>query len=537
MGVTLPGGPYGPLPYHHPDPAEALVNAQLSSNHSKASSSSQGPLPIIAPKPSSLNFGNAVQFGYIGGYPGVHRANSTTGLGLGGLGIHNSQYILTTMSPEAIYSQPPPPPPPPHLGLTTSLTQMYHPDLFDFHIHEQPPLPRSNTGFMLPERRHTACARMERPATSPTMPFSPSICQSQPENIEAMEVADLWDLEDVTDPLVFDNERNLPLGFSDMSANDIGSTAIGRLHSSLDLYGTSVRSFQALSDENVLVNYTPSPTDSPLNDPKVAAILWYFLHVTGPALNMYERNRPDPSRIFSGQSMSRSDQHIWTCRFATHYNGCGCVTDTSPDVFPSQSMKHPALLHAILALGSLQMAEYQGQTATVSMLHYHLSIRRSAKNYQKPDRLTQPATLAAVLLLGFYEVWTTNHEKWCSHMLGASAIIKETRFREMSRRVWEIHQHRYQEWLKFQAQDPFAAFMPQTGHPSHELAEIDLDLVRSLTGQPVYFMGGVDSPSWNSTQRSHSDKDLENYEHLADLYWWFCKMDVYQATLGGSKLL
>lgn len=183
------------------------------------------------------------------------------------------------------------------------------------------------------------------------------------------------------------------------------------------------------------------------------------------------------------------------------------------------------------------MAEYQGQTPTVSMLHYHICIRRSAKNYQKPDRLTQPATLAAVLLLGFYEVWSTNHEKWCSHMLGALAIIKETMFREMSRRVWEIHQQRYQEWLESQAQDPFAAFMPPAGHSGHELAEIDFDLVRSLTGKSISFMGDLESPSWNSSSRSHTDRDIEDYEHLADLYWWFCKMDVYQSTLGGSKLL
>lgn len=183
------------------------------------------------------------------------------------------------------------------------------------------------------------------------------------------------------------------------------------------------------------------------------------------------------------------------------------------------------------------MAEYQGQPPTASMHHYHICLRRSAKNYQKPDRLTEPATLAAVLLLGFYEVWSTNHEKWCSHMLGALAIIQKIKFREMSRRAWEIQQQRYQEWLGLQTEDPFAAFMPQTGHLSHELAEIDLNLVRSLTGNRISFMDSSAFSSWNSGSRSHTDRDIEDYEHLADLYWWFCKQDVYQSTLGGSKLL
>lgn len=311
MGA-LPGGPFGPLPYHHPDPTEALVNAQLSATNSKASSS-QGPLPIIAPKPPSLDFSNANQFPYLAGYPGVHRANSTAGLSFEGLGVHNSQYVLNSISPESIYSQQLPPPQPLHLEMNTSLTQMNYPEFFDFPIFEQHPLPRSNTGLMLPERRHTAYARMERPSTSPALSFTPTLPHPRSENIETLDAADLWDLEEESGPLVFEEEKNVLIASSDPNTHDINLTAIGQLHGSLDMYGTSVRSFQALAGDNVLANYSPSPTDSPLNNPKVAAIFWYFLHVTGPALNMYERNRPDPSRIFSDQSVPRSDQHIWTC--------------------------------------------------------------------------------------------------------------------------------------------------------------------------------------------------------------------------------
>lgn len=80
--------------------------------------------------------------------------------------------------------------------------------------------------------------------------------------------------------------------------------------------------------------------------------------------------------------------------------------------------------------------------------------------------------------------------------------------------------------------------MPQQdGHPNHELAEVDLELVKSLTGRPIYFLEGIDPDAFPSKTRKCTDKDLENYERLADLYWWFCKMDVYQAFLGGSKLL
>lgn len=122
-------------------------------------------------------------------------------------------------------------------------------------------------------------------------------------------------------------------------------------------------------------------------------------------------------------------------------------------------------------------------------------------------------------------------------MFGASHIIGETPYRQLSRQVWTIHRQRYQQWLELQADNPFAEFMPHTDHPNHELAEVDLGLVRNLTGRPIDFLEGMDSSSWQSKARHCTSRDLENYEHMADLYWWFCKMDVYQATLGGSKLL
>lgn len=191
----------------------------------------------------------------------------------------------------------------------------------------------------------------------------------------------------------------------------------------------------------------------------------------------------------------------------------------------------------MLALGSLQMAELTGSALTASLVHYGLCLKRLAKYYESPAKRSQPAVLAASLLLAFYEVWISNHEKWCTHMIGARHIIHETPFRQMSRHVWYVHQQRYLQWIELQEQNPFADFMPQGAHPGHELAEVDLGLVRSLTGRPVYFMEGPDATDRQSKPRNCTERDLENYEHLADLYWWFCKMDVYQATLGGSKLL
>lgn len=303
MGA-LPGGPFGPIPHYHPDPTEALVNAQLSSSQAKASSSSQGPLPIIAPKPPSLEFGGTAPFHYFGAYPNIHRANSTTALGLG---IHHPQYIMDQTSPEPFFAQS-------SMGMTTSPTQINQPDWFDLNIPSFSPAQQSSASLTSPGRRHTAFARVESegPALSPIPPFTPPSSQPQSAISDATDVkADFWFPGD-SDPLVAEpeDEQNTISGI-----RNPGLIVASRLQVPIDSYGTQIRSFHSLAGEDTLTNYSPSPTDTPLNDPQTAAVFWYFVNVTAPALSMFERNPLDPSRMFSGETIPRAHQHIWTCEF------------------------------------------------------------------------------------------------------------------------------------------------------------------------------------------------------------------------------
>ncbi|KAJ4390041.1 hypothetical protein N0V93_007514 [Gnomoniopsis smithogilvyi] len=448
----------------------------------------------------------AAQYQYLGGYHGLHRANSASL----GLGIHDPQYVMGAMSTESYYTQPS------SLGMTTSPTQMSQPDLFEFQL--QPPQ-QPNSTFTLPERRHTAYARIERPLVSPVIPFTSPSSLPQSAKFEPSETGETWILEEDSDSFESEEEEEVVInGMNGSNRSDIGPLSANNLHVPLNPHETQVRSFYSLSEDDVLVNYMPSPADTPLNNPKTASIFWYFVNVTAPTINPYERNQPDPQRMFSDDTIPKCHQHIWTYVFAV------------------QAFQHPGLLQAILALGSLQMTELSGDGPTASMFHYGQCIRRMWKNYRSVNQRAQPATLAATLLLAWFEVWASNHDKWCTHLIGARTIIGETPLREMSMKVWLVHRQRYQQWVEVQTQNPFAAFLPQNGQPSHELAEVDLDLLKDLTGEPVYFLEGEDPSSWQSKVRDCTERDLENYEHLADLYWWFAKMDVYQAFLGGSTL-
>lgn len=303
MGA-LPGGPFGPLPHYHADPTEALVNAQLSSSQNKASSSSQGPLPMIAPKPPSLDFGSTAPFHYLGVYPHLHRASSATGFGLG---IHQPQYIMGQMSPDQLFAQP-------SMSITSSPTQMRQPDWFDFRMHSHSPSQSSSASLPTPVRRHTVYTRMEneRPVVSPILDFEPSIPPPQPVSLDTREPnPEPW-FPIETKTLAVEPEDNEDLG---TSINNPGLMVANRLQSPVDLYGTQIRSFHSLAGENILTNYSPSPADTPLNNPQTAAIFWYFVNVTAPALSLFERNPLDPSRMFSGEPIPKSYQHIWTCEF------------------------------------------------------------------------------------------------------------------------------------------------------------------------------------------------------------------------------
>ncbi|KUI68229.1 hypothetical protein VM1G_03895 [Cytospora mali] len=233
-------------------------------------------------------------------------------------------------APDSFFAQP-------SMGMTSSPTQMNHSDWFDFRVSCHSPTQATTASLASPAHRHTVYSRVgnERPVISPVLPFEPLGSQPQSWDFDTREAKEeLW-FPGVNNTLVAEQEDEEDIS---NGIRNPGLIVASRLQAPVDLYGTQIRSFHSLAGDNILTNYSPSPTDTPLNDPQTAAVFWYFVNVTAPALSLFERNPVDPSRMFSGETIPKSHQHIWTY------------------VFPVSSFQHPALLQAILALGSLQMA-------------------------------------------------------------------------------------------------------------------------------------------------------------------------------------
>jgi len=96
--------------------------------------------------------------------------------------------------------------------------------------------------------------------------------------------------------------------------NQIGMIAAQRASGRFDMFGTQPRTFSGYADSGVLVSYEPDPSKSPLNDPKIAAVFFHFVNVTGPSISIYERHSFDANLArLQGQNV-QARQHIWACK-------------------------------------------------------------------------------------------------------------------------------------------------------------------------------------------------------------------------------
>ncbi|KAF4965747.1 hypothetical protein FSARC_6477 [Fusarium sarcochroum] len=89
-----------------------------------------------------------------------------------------------------------------------------------------------------------------------------------------------------------------------------------------------------------------------------------------------------------------------------------------------------------------------------------------------------------------------------------------------------------------QNQNQMDSFFPGLSIPSQsELIDLDYDLLHAISGQNMtaedYGLGEGQGIDLSNTV---TDRDIEQYENIRDLFWWYCKMDVYQSMLAGTRL-
>lgn len=195
----------------------------------------------------------------------------------------------------------------------------------------------------------------------------------------------------------------------------------------------------------------------------------------------------------------------------------------------------------MLAVASLHIAKLQNGPVTASLKHYAFGLRRVAKSVSLPHRRRQPATLAAAMLLAFYECWSADHQKWSNHLLGARQLVREIDFLGMTKRIkaLKMQQKREQQSLQYMRGPVHNIY--EHGGPYSASEDVDEAIISMLMGRQLrydeYGQIMVENDSKLNEGDAFSIRDLEIYETLRDLFWWYCKQDVYQSILGGGRLL
>ncbi|KAL3259759.1 hypothetical protein ABHI18_005094 [Aspergillus niger] len=213
---------------------------------------------------------------------------------------------------------------------------------------------------------------------------------------------------------------------------------------------------------------------------------------------------------------------------------------------PLEALENQALLQAILALGSLHISFLQQAPPTVSLKHYHYALRSVSVAVGLPMRRKHISTLAATLLLGYYEVMGADHCKWHSHVAGSAQLVREIDFAGITR---SLRAQRRRDWAQRQQREP------STLSPAESLCLADMDseddpfaeselninenLIGALVGRAVNYdeLGQIEDGRADARHESHFTREyIENFRIQCDLYWQYLQQDVIQGILSGGPL-
>lgn len=283
------------------------------------------------------------------------------------------------------------------------------------------------------------------------------------------------------------------------------------------VHSMQLRSYSAFLYPGMLDTYRPEKVANLLRNEATARVFLHFISATGPSLSPFERNTSHSAAVFANGHIPLTQRGIWTY------------------TMPMAALHNQGLLHAMLALASLHIARLQGGSVTPSLQHYAWSLKRIHNAVANPKKRLQPETIAASLLLGFYEVMTAEHSKWSTHLAGAKQLVLETDFTGMLRQFGALKKERA---IRLQHEATYADLPPSPRNPEDDsldqIAEVDEQLVSKFFGQEIrYTQQGFVEASIGSIERL----DLEKLEVMKDLFWWYCKQDAYQSAISGNPLL
>ncbi|KIW91898.1 uncharacterized protein Z519_07868 [Cladophialophora bantiana CBS 173.52] len=272
------------------------------------------------------------------------------------------------------------------------------------------------------------------------------------------------------------------------------------------------------TEYRTVATFRPAATQSPLRDERNEHIFCHFVEITSNTISIFERHHFSP--------IAAPARTLWN--FA----------------IPALALSHAALAHAILALGALHLAKLNDSSENLAIKHFTCAVRRVGKLLGLPKRRHEIATLATVLVLGYYEVVSGDHSRWNLHLSGAMRLLQEHDYAGLTRTARRMRngaKARVTQWTaRFALTEENYARV--AGIPLALLDDIDWEvdqaLISRLTGLRVdYDHQFQPSFSLRSAMPELSEKDVEDFKAKMDLRWWYCKQDVFQSMVSGDRPL
>lgn len=302
----------------------------------------------------------------------------------------------------------------------------------------------------------------------------------------------------------------------DMIGRASNQLSLVRQLAKVNLHELSQRRYDTFLYEGILDQYRPEEHANPLNNSNTARVYAHFISATGPSLAIFERHPKNPGALFN-EHLPDNQKGIWTY------------------TLPMKAIFNQGLLHAMLALASLHISKLQNTSDAPSLKHYGYAIKDIHRRVSNPKRKLLPTTIAATLLLGFYEILTADHMKWSSHLGGARELLQAVQFKQMAKEARVIKAQQLAQ------KDQFSFYETGIAPSMNDFsAALDENLISNLVGKQVKFeqFGQVfEDQDEEVGIQSYKKFDMEKYELYQDLYWWYARQDVYQAILSGNKLL
>jgi len=181
----------------------------------------------------------------------------------------------------------------------------------------------------------------------------------------------------------------------------------------------------------------------------------------------------------------------------------------------------------------------------VPLKHFVIASRKLNRLLATPSKRHKVETLSLCLLLAFYSVMLGDHAKWMMHLKGCSAFLMEHDFAGMAGRMGQPRatSKRDPQDLRSECRSntwngPASAAGQSQPLLFGEDCHIDGALIGKLTGLDIdYAKQAQPSDDGGKSQGLPNGHVIDDWRTRMDLLFWYIKMDIFQSTLSGDRLL